>query len=375
MAVKGASTMSLRIAGFLICVAYAIGQESSPDALQSYREGLKQNPGDSLIHFRLGELLFEHRDYQPSANEFRAALKGGPHPTWIDVWAHIDLGEIFDVTGQRSRAAREYQAALHTRDDTDGAQAFAAKRLEGGNNASSVLHHVSSENLSDAVRRPAVNIPAHYSVEGRVAGLEGTVFLVGSVAADGSATDFHVVQPLGLGLDDAAIQAARSWIFEPEKIDAAPANQLTTVRAEFLLPANESRWHLLRVVFATAEGVSRPHFLSAPYPGGDGISPPARDSASLLKVMGRQAVVTLAFEVDGAGYPKLIRAEEASEPIWGGEAASFVRNWRFSPARKDGRSVRVPCTIDLVWGEKQFTQQSLEVAAATFRALGENTER
>jgi outer membrane biosynthesis protein TonB len=375
MAVKGALMMSLKIAGFLICIAYLLGQDSSPDALQSYREGFKRNPADSLLHFRLGELLFEHRDYQSSANEFRAALKGAPHPNWIDVWSLIDLGEIFDVSGQRSRAVQEYQAALRTRDDTDGAQAFAAKRLKGGQDGSLVLHHVSYENLSDSVRKPAVNIPAHYSVEGRVAGLEGTVFLVGSVASDASATNFQVVQPLGLGLDDAAIQAARSWIFESEKTDAVSANQVTTVRAEFLLPANESRWHLLRVVFAIPDGVSRPHFLSAPYPGGDGISPSARDSANLLKLMGRQAVVTLAFEVDEAGRPELIRNQDASEPIWGGEAASFVRRWRFAPAKKDGMPVRVPCTIDLVWGEKQFTPKSLEVAAATFRALGETAER
>jgi TonB family protein len=90
--------------------------------------------------------------------------------------------------------------------------------------------------------------------------------------------------------------------------------------------------------------------------------------------MGRQAVVTLAFEVDEAGHPVLIKVQEATEPIWGGEAASLVRNWRFSPARQDGRPVRVPCTIDLVWGEKQFTQQSLNVAAATYRALGERAE-
>jgi TonB family protein len=353
--------MSLKIAGLLICIAYTLGQDTSPDALQSYREGLKKNPADSLIHFRAGELLFEQRNYQSSANEFRAALEGGGHPTWIDVWAHIDLGEIFDVTGQQYRAAREYQAALHTRDNTDGAQTFAAKRLEGGQGANSVLHHVSYEDLNP-FPTPATTIPAEYSVEGRVAGLEGTVFLVGTVTADGSATNFHVVQPLGLGLDDAAVEAATRWSFEP-------ANHQATVRTDFLLPAKESRWHLLRVVFAIPEGVSRPHFLSAPYPGGDGISPPARDSASLLKVMGRQAVVTLAFDVDEAGHPMLIRVQEATEPIWGGEAVSFVRNWQFSPARRNGTPVRIPCTIDLVWGEKQFTQHSLQVAAATFRAL------
>jgi TonB family protein len=360
---------SLKIAGFLICIVYALGQDSGPDVMQRYREDLKQHPGDSLIHFRLGELLFEQRNYQSSANEFRAALNGDPHPTWIDSWTHIDLGEIFDVTGQRDRATREYQAAIHTRDDTDGAQAFAAKQLESGKNANSVLHHVSLEDMPEVLPTAVVNIPAQYSVEGRLAGLEGTVYLVGTVAADGSATNFHVTQSLGLGLDDAAIQAASRWKFEPA-VNSVPPVQSTTVRADFLLPSKESRWHLLRVVFATPEGVSRPHFLSAPYPGGDGISPPTRDSASLLKVMGRQAVVKLVFEVDEAGHPILIRVQEASEPIWGGEATSFVRDWQFSPARKNGIPVHVPCSIDLVWGEKQFTQHSLQVAAATFGALG-----
>jgi hypothetical protein len=44
-------------------------------------QGLSKNPADSLIHFRAAELLFEQRSYPSSANEFRAAHEGGPHPT------------------------------------------------------------------------------------------------------------------------------------------------------------------------------------------------------------------------------------------------------------------------------------------------------
>ena len=40
--------------------------------------------------------------------------------------------------------------------------------------------------------------------------------------------------------------------------------------------------------------------------------------------MGRQAVVKLAFEVDEAGHPTLMRVQEASKPIWGGEAHSVA---------------------------------------------------
>jgi exonuclease VII small subunit len=37
------------------------------------------------------------------------------------VWSHLELGKIFDVTGQRDRALNEYQRALQTNDNTQGA--------------------------------------------------------------------------------------------------------------------------------------------------------------------------------------------------------------------------------------------------------------
>jgi hypothetical protein len=46
------------------------------------------------------------------------------------VWAHIKLGNIFDVSGQRDRAVNEYNLAVRTRDDTQGAQEEAARYLK-----------------------------------------------------------------------------------------------------------------------------------------------------------------------------------------------------------------------------------------------------
>jgi TonB family protein len=356
----------LRIAGFLLCIVYALGQESGTDALQMYRDELQQHPGNSLAHFRLGELFFQQHNLQLAANEFRAALNGDPHPHWIDAWAHIDLGELLDSTKQRDRAVQEYRAAVQTRDDTDGALAFAFKRLKDGGIDNPILHRVSRD-VPDPL--PTVEIPAQYSVEGKLAGLEGTVYLAGVVATDGSARNLQVIQPLGLGLDDAAVLAASRWKFEPTRINNLPAPKPTTIRVNFLLPSRQSRWHLLRVVFGTAEGASRTHFMSAPYPEGDGIGPAAIDAAKMLAVMGRQAVVTLTFNVDENGHPVGIRVQEATEPVWGDQAVSFVRRWQFSPAYRNGRPVRMPCTLDLVWGEKEFNSNSLRVAAATFRAL------
>lgn len=331
-----------------------------------YRDELQQHPGNSLAHFRLGESFFQQHELQLAANEFRAAVKGDPHPNWIDAWAHIDLGEIFDSTKQRDRAIRQYQAAVQTRDDTQGAQAFALKRLRDGGNNNPILHRV-SRGFPDPL--PTAEIPAQYSVEGQLAGLEGTVYLAGTVATDGSARSLQVVQSLGLGLDDAALLAASRWTFEPTRIKNLPAPKPTTIRVNFLLPSKQSRWHLLRVVFATPEGAIRPHFVSAPYPDGDGIGPAAMDAANLLAAMGRQAVATLTFNVDETGHPVGIRVQEATGPVWGDQAISFVRRWQFSPANKNGRPVSIPCTLDLVWGEKEFDSNSLRLAAATFGAI------
>jgi hypothetical protein len=62
--------------------------------------------------------------------EFREALNGDLEPKWTEVWAHINLGKIFDVTSQRERAVNEYQQAVRTRDNTQGAQEEAAKYLK-----------------------------------------------------------------------------------------------------------------------------------------------------------------------------------------------------------------------------------------------------
>ncbi|MBV9939219.1 MAG: hypothetical protein JO150_12005, partial [Acidobacteriaceae bacterium] len=43
-------------------------------------------------------------------------------PKWTEVWSHVNLGKIFDVSGQRDRAVNEYKLAIRTHDNTGGAQ-------------------------------------------------------------------------------------------------------------------------------------------------------------------------------------------------------------------------------------------------------------
>jgi hypothetical protein len=94
------------------------------DAIQQYGQALDLQKNHSLAQFRMGEVFFYQKNYQASANSFRGALDGDIDPTdkWVEVWSHIYLGKIFDISGDRTRAVNEYSRAQQTNDDTGGAQ-------------------------------------------------------------------------------------------------------------------------------------------------------------------------------------------------------------------------------------------------------------
>jgi tetratricopeptide (TPR) repeat protein len=101
-----------------------------PGAVQQYQAALKLNPISSLAHYRLAEAYFQEQNWQNAADEYRQAMNGDLNPAWVAVWSHIQLGKIFDLTGQRNRALNEYQLAEATHDDTNGAQELARQYLQ-----------------------------------------------------------------------------------------------------------------------------------------------------------------------------------------------------------------------------------------------------
>ena len=90
-------------------------------ALAELNKALDINKNSSLAHYRVAEIFFIQHNYQASANAYRDSLNGDGEPRWTEVWSHIQLGKIFDTTGQRERATNEYRQALQTNDNTAGA--------------------------------------------------------------------------------------------------------------------------------------------------------------------------------------------------------------------------------------------------------------
>jgi Peptidase family M1 domain/Tetratricopeptide repeat len=99
-------------------------------ALAEFNKALDLNKNSSLAHYRVAEIFFLQRNYQSSANSYRASINGDGEPRWTEVWSHIQLGKIFDVTGQRERAINEYRQAIQTNDDTFAALEEARKYLQ-----------------------------------------------------------------------------------------------------------------------------------------------------------------------------------------------------------------------------------------------------
>lgn len=100
------------------------------EALKEYQKALDVSRNSSLAHYRVAAVFFLQNNYQSAANEFREALSGDLEPKWTEVWSRINLGKIFDISNQRDRAVNEYNLAIRTKDNTQGAQEEAAKYLK-----------------------------------------------------------------------------------------------------------------------------------------------------------------------------------------------------------------------------------------------------
>ena len=325
---------------------------------------------DGLGHFFAAQPFLEQRDYQSAANELRKALLGPALSSGLTVWAHTELGAIFDVTGQSDRALGEYDLVLRsTSGERDPARAFVMQRVREGRLVSklTVLPNFGASLASAVVVHPASKAVAEYSAEARVAELEGNIGFLASVAADGSVQDLKMIEPLGLGLDEAARTAGKQWRFEPS--GGLVANVL--IDFDFVVAAKVSRWHLIGVSFSPPEGASRPHFLKTSYPPGAGVSNAGLDEAGFVEYTKRQAVVKLAFDVDASGRPVNFQRPIATYSSWGPEAVSVVRRWTFTPGMKDGVAVTTPCEVTLVWGNEQFTLESIVGAKKTAAMLVE----
>ncbi len=91
--------------------------------------------------------------------------------------------------------------------------------------------------IGDGVSAPVLihKVEPRYSKEARKAKYSGTVLLSIVVSSKGLPRDIKVVRPLGMGLDEKAIEAVSKWRFRPGMKDGRPVSVYAQVEVTFRL--------------------------------------------------------------------------------------------------------------------------------------------
>ncbi len=83
--------------------------------------------------------------------------------------------------------------------------------------------------------KPLYTPDPEYSEEARKAKFQGVVVLWLVIGADGRPREIRVARPLGMGLDQKAVEAVRSWRFEPARKDGQAVPVVMNVEVSFRL--------------------------------------------------------------------------------------------------------------------------------------------
>lgn len=172
-----------------------------------------------------------------------------------------------------------------------------------------------------------------YTEEALIARLQGAVRLALVIAEDGTPHDVRVVRPLGLGLDENAVEAVAGWRFKAAIRDGRPVSVPTEIDCAFVLPQEVHQWSLNGAQFNVPDNASQPSILAAPFP---------KRSARAQNVTAR-----VSFDISPQGTPVNIQVERSSDPAVDQEVIDLIREWRFLAALRNGTAIQTHATFDL----------------------------
>jgi TonB family protein len=214
---------------------------------------------------------------------------------------------------------------------------FAAAAQEAPAPAPTVLR------LGPGIAAPFVVAKAkpEYSEEALLAKLEGGVLLSVVVDADGKPRDIHVDRPLGLGLDESAIENVRHWQFRPGTKGGTSVAVQVNEEVFFHTARTLWDWHAVRALFQVPDGAARPIVIKTKFPATVGEDNAEEENAS----------VTISFDIDKKGVPANARVAKSSNSKWEKDLlAALGSGWRFRPGLRDGKPVEVRAWFEFVRG-------------------------
>jgi TonB family protein len=178
--------------------------------------------------------------------------------------------------------------------------------------------------------------PPLYSDEARSLGVEGKVVLEVSVGVDGKARKLQVVYGLGSGLDQNALVAVRDWHFVPGKRDGRPVESPVRIDVEFSLKTAELNESIANdMATRIGPGVIPPQVVYRSDPVYPANAPDAKAGGA----------VVLDAIIPEDGVPRVIRVIRSMDWQFDESAINALKQWRFSPAMKDGTPVKVRMNV------------------------------
>ncbi len=226
------------------------------------------------------------------------------------------------------------QAAMNVTIRTTGLPAMAEMAaVSSRENAAPAAQHLRTVGLGDraeALTPPDIveyTTPPLYSEEARARRIEGLVIVGARVEADGRVTGVRLVRGLGFGLDQNAVVAVRQWRFRPGTREGVPAAMDAEIDVLFSL-RNDGVNALIANDMATRVG--------------PGVVPPrAVRFVELRQSTRTRGTVVLDVVLLEDGTPKIVRILQSLNPDLDERAVRTFEQWRFTPAMKNGRPVKV----------------------------------
>jgi TonB family protein len=278
------------------------------------------------------------RDYATHLLEIARAFRQ-PRPVWgVTMARQSGLEKRFAVL-LRSKMNREAIGSKKT--------VFVAAAALGVVIPLAAFQVSSAASAPNSAAAPIVDqytTPPLYSDEARNLRTEGTVVLDVMVGVDGKSKEIHVVRGLGFGLDQNALVAVRDWHFVPGKRNGSPVEAPVRVDVEFSLKTSELNESIANdMATRIGPGVTPPQvvYRSDPvYPA----------NAQGIKAGG---AVVLDAIIPEDGTPRVIRVIRSLDWQFDESAINALKQWRFSPAMKDGSPVKVRMNVAVEFAPKQ----------------------
>ena len=183
-----------------------------------------------------------------------------------------------------------------------------------------------------AARLSVSEAKPEYTPEARAAGLQGTVSLYLEVGNNGHAADVEVMQGLGLGLDEKAVEVVKRNEYKASAVSSLAVQSRIDVDVQFRLDP-PAPWSVASEVYSVIvpKGPA-PRQVVNPVPS----RYLAPDSAACMAA-GRAVVK---FLIGKDGRPRGVVGGEVEA------AARAVEGWQFAPATLDGRPAEANAEVE-----------------------------